>query len=265
MTKYIFIIVLLISQRLYSQRLTELQIGTNFFETQSFGNNPLTIGSLMKNSQEFSNYINNFQHTGLSGTGRFYSLSKSINLSASFNLKGNRDIHKKLFINLGVSVGLEENHPTGFLSKQYMASPIAGTNQRIIETLRFSERRNYLGVHLGATYIFHPQKKVSLFTGIQYLYQHSILHTYSSNIDKITFTSINGGPESKDVFNYENRNWAGRSYFIHRLFLPIGLNVRLNEKYRIRPAFQFGLYWPPKPFRITDESHGFSIQLVKVF
>ncbi|PJE46213.1 MAG: hypothetical protein CUR34_09500 [Sediminibacterium sp.] len=264
MRKYVLIIIILISQNTRAQKLTELQIGTNFFETQSFGNNPLTISYLMKNPLEFNNYINNFQHDGLGGSGRFYSLTKSINFSTAFSLKGNSKLSKKLLINLGISVGLEESHPTGFLSKRYMTNPIPSVNQLNIETLNFSERRNYLGVQLGLTYIFRPEKKASFFSGIQYLYHQSILHTYSSSIDKLTFTSTNGGAEVLGSLNYENRSWSGRSYSVQRLFIPLGLNIHVAEKYRLRPAVQFGLYWPPKPFRIADESHGFSIQIVRI-
>jgi hypothetical protein len=264
MARFILIITLLISQNVNAQKLAELQFGGHFFETKSFGNNPLTISSLMKNPAEYDNYINNFQHTSFGGTGSFYSLNKNVNISISFSLNKNKSLRRKLLFNLGISAGLEESHPTGFLSKQYTNSPSSQINQRIIETLNFSERRNYLGLLIGATYIFRPEKKVSFFSGIQYLHNYSILHTYNSSINQLTFTSTNGSPETRETFNFENRSWSGKAYSVQRLFMPLGVNIHLTKQYQIRPAIQFGLYWPPQPFRSTDESHGFSIQLVRI-
>jgi hypothetical protein len=265
MSKYILIIIILLSQKIKAQQLAELQLGGNFFETQSFGNNPLTLSSLVKNPIQLNNYISNFQHESVGGAGGFYSLNKNISISASFHLNKNNKLRKKLLFNLGISIGLEESHPTGFLSKRYTNTPSPQINQRIIETLNFSERRNYLGFIIGATYIFRPEKTLSFFSGIQYLHNFSVLHNYNSNIDKLTFTSTNSGPETGETLNYENRSWEGRAYSVQRLFVPLGISIRLTNKYFIRPAIQLGLYWPPEPFRITDESHGFSINLVKRF
>lgn len=259
----IFMIFIFVGLEGSAQKFKEISIGTNFFETQSFGNNPLTISSLMRDPSQYKNYINNFQHDSWGGTGRFYSLNKAFFINTSIGFINNRKWHNKLLLNLGVSLGFEQSNPTGSLSKRYFNNTNPLLSERVIENLNLFERRNYMGVLLGMTYLFRPYKKVSFFTSIQYLHDIVIIHSYTSSIEKLTFTSNNGAAEIMESVNYENRSWEGKTYSTQRLFIPIGLDIKLYKKYSIRPAIQLGLFWPPKPFKFIDESHGFSIQIVK--
>lgn len=259
-----FFIVLIATSYTNAQKISEISISTNFFETQSFGNNPFTISSLMKDPVRYTNYIRNFQHESWSGTGGFYSLNKAILINASFKLNGSQNWKRKLLIQTGIAVGIEESHPTGSLSKTYLVNPTPNTSQRVFEELKISERTNHIGLSAGALYLFSPDKRVSFFTGLQFLYQFSVVHSYNSSIHRLTFTSVNGASEFMERITYdENLFWDGKTYSTSRVFVPLGFQIQAAKNYMIRPSIFLGIFLPPRPFRTMDESHGFGIQLVR--
>lgn len=263
--RFILLFIILISSYYtYSQKISEISIGANFFETKSYGNNPFTIASLMRDPLSYTNYISSFQHDAWGGTGGFYSLQKNISLGASFKLNGNERWKRKLLFQTALTIGLQESHSTGSLSKRYFLDPTPGISQRIFEELLVSETRNYLGMSLGALYIFNENKKVSFFAGIQYLHQFSVVHSYTSSVQKLTFTSLNGNPETMQTSTYDqNRYWKGKTYSNSRLFVPFGLQFKVANNYILRPTLHLGIFLPPKPFRVIDESHGFGIHFIK--
>lgn len=217
---------LFFSNTIHSQKLSirNFSAGYRIFEIKSFGNNPKTIGSFLKDPVAYQNFINTIKHNGMMGnpgTLQLHTFYLNAELQGSpvrsrFWRKNTLQLGLLLTNKLSTSAGALTNE-TSFFGQD-----------TIIYNDNYSLRKNqqFIGGLVGINRRFTISKKFQVLTGLHFQGSFAFIHDYEQRLDSSTYV-LNGERKTNSTML---PSLKGKNFFQWQAMIPLGIEYDVYQK-----------------------------------